>query len=81
MANKYIRNYSRNEEKKCAVCLKEILEIKDEYKEKLIYKTRIDKKLPGEKSHFKHIHVAYYFCSQKCRDMFFKEYEKGFRVL
>ncbi|MHA1382728.1 MAG: hypothetical protein ACTSR3_03120 [Candidatus Helarchaeota archaeon] len=81
MTNKYIRNYSKNEEKKCAVCSKEITEIKDEDVNKLVYKTRIDKKLPGEKSHFKHLHVTYYFCSQKCADEFFKEYEKGFRVL
>lgn len=32
------------------------------------YETRIDRKLPGETSHFKHIHVTYYFCNKKCKD-------------
>ncbi|MHA1732097.1 MAG: hypothetical protein ACTSU5_09140 [Promethearchaeota archaeon] len=39
----------------------------------IAYHTRIDRRLPGETSHFKHIHVTYYFCSQSCRDRFLEE--------
>ena len=73
--HKYLHNYSRDDKKICTVCLKEITEIKEEDEDKLIYKTRIDKELPGEKSHFKHLHVTFYFCSQECADEFFKEGE------
>lgn len=71
---KYLRNYSESDEIKCAVCLKIITESIDKLEEKkLIYRTRIDKRLPGEKSHFKHYHVSYFFCSEKCSEEFFKE--------
>ena len=70
---KYRDNWSSFENKKCAVCGKEITNFKDEDEDKLSYSTRIDKKLPGETSHFKHLHVTYYFCSEKCAREFFGE--------
>lgn len=56
----------------CSVCDKIILELQ----ENLTYKTRIDRRLPGETSHFKHIHVTYYFCSEECREKFFSPEEQ-----
>ncbi|MFX1476158.1 MAG: hypothetical protein ACFFCO_11865 [Promethearchaeota archaeon] len=55
----------------CPVCDKLIQELKED----LIYRTRIDRRLPGETSHFKHIHVTYYFCSPECREKFFSPEE------
>jgi hypothetical protein len=43
----------------------------------LTYKTRIDRRLPGETSHFKHIHITYYFCSQACLEKFLSPEEKN----
>lgn len=67
--HKYYNNYVKRDENICAICRKDIPELD----ENLTYKTRIDKKLPGEKSHFKHLHVTYMFCSKECKEEFEKE--------
>ncbi len=51
----------------CSVCDKPIQETRED----LAYITRIDRRLPGETSHFKHIRVTYYFCSPECKEKFF----------
>jgi len=55
---------------RCSICNKELEDFKPEDKKYPIYSTRIDKRLPGEKSHFKHIHVTYVFCSEACYKKF-----------
>ncbi len=57
----------------CAVCDKTIKEPQED----LTHRTRIDRRLPGETSHFKHIHVTYYFCNKACREKFFSSKEDG----
>ena len=69
---KYYSNWSSSEDCKCAVCQKKIPELTAELDE-LAYVTRIDRKLPFDKSHFKHIRVTYFFCSKTCETQFFQE--------
>lgn len=56
----------------CSVCDKIIQEPQEDLK----YRTRIDRRLPGETSHFKHIHVTYYFCSPECMEKFLSPEEE-----
>lgn len=58
---------------RCSVCNKELKDFKPEEKKYRIYRTRIDRKLPGETSHFKHIHVTYIFCSEACYEKYIEE--------
>lgn len=76
MKHKYYCNYSFPDAIKCAVCAKNILIPIEQINEELKYSTRIDKRLPGETSHFKHLHVTYYFCSEECKKEFIRERDK-----
>ncbi|MFX0135783.1 MAG: hypothetical protein ACFFDN_19225, partial [Candidatus Hodarchaeota archaeon] len=57
-------------------CNKELKDFKPGDKKYPIYRNRIDKPLPGEKSHFKHIYITYVFCSDTCAEKFYKEGNK-----
>jgi len=76
--HKYYGNWVQKNELKCTVCRKDISELNEEIKNMAI-EDRIDRKLPGEKSHFKHIHVKYLFCSKECRELFDNEEVKSVR--
>ena len=75
--HKYHENYSLPDQVKCAVYRSKIPIPIEEIEEELKESTRIDKKLPGETSHFKHIHVTYYFCSNDCKTAFMLERDKS----
>ncbi|NVM03910.1 MAG: hypothetical protein HWN67_16380 [Candidatus Helarchaeota archaeon] len=62
---------------RCSVCNKELKDFKPGDKKYKIYRDRIDRPLPGEKSHFKHIYVTYIFCSEACYEKFNKEWNNG----
>lgn len=39
---------------------------------------RVDRVLPGDPSHFKHIHVTYWFCSETCKKAYLDENDGAF---